>query len=88
MLSIGLAACATRATRPDPAVIAVKVPPAAPPASDLVCPVAPTGFPTDEVATLPPAVRDAAIRLATAYAAIASQVVRLIDFNAPGSCSS
>lgn len=86
MLSIGLAACATRA-KPDPAVIAVKVPPATPPASDLVCPVAPAGFPTDEVATLPPAVRDAAIRLAKAYAAVASQVSRLIDFHAPGSCA-
>lgn len=87
LLSIGLAACATRNPRPASAVVAVKVPPAAPPADLLACPIAPAGFPVDEIATLPPAIRVAAIRLAKAYAATASQLTRLIDHAAPGTCT-
>ena len=84
-LSIGLAGCATKAPA-EPAVLALKVGPPAPPADLIVCPVAPAGFPTDEVATLPPAVRAAAIRLAKAYAATAAQLSSLIDFTVPGTC--
>jgi hypothetical protein len=59
-----------------------------PSAELLACPVAPEGFPEDKVAQLPPEVRDAAIRLAQAYAAARSQLSRLIDWNSPGACGS
>jgi len=86
MLSIGLAACATRSPKPDPTIVAVKVPAPSPPPDLIACPIAPAGFPVDEIATLPPSVRDAAIRLAKAYAALADQLARLIDHTVPGTC--
>lgn len=86
MLLTGLAACASNPPA-KPVTVAVKVPPATPPANLLACPIAPIGFPVEETATLPPAVRAAAIRLAKAYAAAAGQLAQLIDFNAPGSCA-
>lgn len=85
-LSIGLAACATKAPPKSP-FVAVKVDRPPPPADLIACPLAPAGFPTDEVATLPPAVRAAAIRLAQAYSATASQLTRLIDHTVPGTCA-
>lgn len=85
-LSIGLAACATRPSAKPP-VVAVKVGAPPPPADLIACPIAPEGFPTDEVAILPPAVRASAIRLAKAYAATASQLTRLIDHTVPGTCA-
>jgi hypothetical protein len=66
-------------------VVAVKVE-STPPADVLACPVPPAGFPVDQVAQLPPEVREAAIRLAHAYAAARAQLVRLIDWNSPGAC--
>ncbi|HEX8446288.1 MAG TPA: hypothetical protein VF649_06705 [Sphingomonas sp.] len=68
-----------------PSAVAVATP-TRPPAELLACPVAPEGFPRDAEATMPPAVRFAAIRLATAYAALARQLGRLIDWNDPASC--
>ncbi|USI72717.1 hypothetical protein [Sphingomonas morindae] len=58
-----------------------------PPAELLRCPEPPPGFPEDEAATVPAPVRAAAIGLATAYAAIAAQLGRLIDWTAPGACA-
>ncbi|WP_454886170.1 hypothetical protein [Sphingomonas oryzagri] len=57
-----------------------------PPAELLACPVAPAGFPEDATATIPASVRAPAIALATAYAGLTLQLVRLINWNAPGSC--
>lgn len=86
-LSTALAACATRPPKaPPPAVVAVKVDAPKPPADLMACPVPPEGFPLDQVATLPPPVRAAAIRLARAYADAAGQLRRLIDFTDPGTC--
>jgi len=66
-------------------VVAVKVE-STPPADALACPVAPAGFPVDQVAELPAEVREAAIRLARAYVAARAQLVRLIDWHSPGAC--
>jgi len=63
-----------------PATIAIRD---TPPADLLVCPVAPAGFPEAATATLPPPVRAAAIRLATAYARVSSQLERLIGWVSP-----
>lgn len=57
-----------------------------PPAALLACPDAPAGFPADAQATMPPAVRFAAIRLATAYAALRDQLGRLIGWIDPAAC--
>jgi hypothetical protein len=84
-LSIALAGCAHRAERPAPAPIAVHVDDTPPP-DLLACPVAPAGFPIDAEATMPAPVRAAAIRLAAAYAAVAVQLQRLVNWHAPGSC--
>lgn len=87
MLSTALAGCAhLRADPPAPIAVAVAVKDL-PPAALLACPAAPDGFPADAQATMPPAVRFAAIRLATAYAALRDQLGRLIDWNAPGTCT-
>lgn len=69
-----------------PVAVAVATP-TRPPAELLACPVAPAGFPRDETATMPAATRFAAIRLASAYAAVASQLRRLIDWNDPAACA-
>lgn len=85
-LSIALAGCARLDSRPaTPAAVAVKVE-RLPPVDLLICPRALEGFPPDAVATMPPAVRFAAIRLATAYAATVDRLERLIRWEAPGSC--
>ena len=87
MLSTVLAACATRPPeRPAPAVHAVKVGGPIPPADLLVCPGPVDGFPLDEIATLPPAVRDAAIRVVRALADRTGQLKRLVDYHQPGTC--
>jgi len=87
MLSTALAGCAhLRADPPAPAAVAVAVKDT-PPSDLLVCPVAPEGFPVDAQATMPPAVRFAAIRLATAFAAVRAQLDRLIEWHAPASCT-
>lgn len=86
MLSTSLQACAGRATRPQPAIVAVAVPAALPPAELTACPIAPVGFPGDRIAVMPPEVRSAAIRLAQAYAASANQLARLINWSVPGAC--
>ena len=59
-----------------------------PPADLTACPVRPIGFPIDAEATMPPAVRAAAIRLAQAYAATVDQLERLIAWTAPAPCAS
>lgn len=58
-----------------------------PPADLLVCPASPAGFPEDQAAAIPPAVRDAAVRVLTAYHAVSTQLERLIEWNSPGACS-
>lgn len=85
VLSIGLQACAHPSAKPDPTVVAVKVE-STPPAELLACPEVPVGFPEDKAAEMPPEVRDAAIRLARAYAVARAQLVRLISWNSPGAC--
>lgn len=67
-------------------MVAVKVDAPKPPADLLACPVAVEGFPRDQVATMPPAVREAVIRLARGYFDLSSQLRRLIDFSEPGTC--
>jgi hypothetical protein len=74
------------ANLPAPPVAVAVETPKQPPAELLACPVAPEGFPRDASAKMPPAVRFAAIRLASAYAAVASQLRRLIDWNDPTAC--
>jgi hypothetical protein len=71
------------ADRPRPPAV---VPPIRPPAELLACPVAPKAFPREATATIPSAVRAAAIGLAGAYAAVADQLRRLIDWNDPAAC--
>lgn len=86
-LSISLAACAHRPAEPPPApqvkVVRVKD---TPPAELTVCPVRPVGFPLDAEATMPPAVRSAAIRLSKAFAATVDQLERLIAFDTGSPC--
>lgn len=85
-LSIALAGCARPAIEPrTPAAVAVAVE-RSPPAGLLACPARPEGFPPDQVAMMPPAVRFAAIRLATAYAAATAQLERLIAWETDTPC--
>lgn len=85
-LSIALPGCARLQNKPTaPAAVALKVDDA-PPADLLVCPVRPEGFPPESVAMMPPAVRFAAIRLATAYAAAVDRLERLIAWETAASC--
>lgn len=88
MLSTALAGCAHRPADigPAPTVVAVKVADT-PDADLLICPTAPDGFPLDVWATMPPAVRSAAIRLAEAYAATRTQLERLIGWENPPGCA-
>ena len=60
MLSIMLAGCAHDSAEP-PRTVAIAVRDV-PPAELTTCPVPPEGFPVDQAATMPPAVRAAAIR--------------------------
>jgi len=86
LLSIALAGCAHRPAEPlppPPIAIAVKD---VPPAELLACPVPPAGFSEDAAATIPPVDRSAAMALALAYAGVSLQLVRLINWNSPGSC--
>lgn len=86
MLLIALPGCARLAAEHSPpAAVAVKVEDR-PPADLLVCPARPEGFPPDAVAMMPPAVRFAAIRLATAYAAATAQLERLIGWETATPC--
>ena len=87
MLSTNLGACAHPiADAPSP-VVAIPIRDT-PPAELTACPTAPIGFPADEEswAVLPPAIRDATIRLAAGYAATRDQLGRLIGWVAPGAC--
>jgi hypothetical protein len=54
-----------------------------PPAELTACPVAPEGFPVDQLAVMPAPVRRAAIRLATAYRQVTDQLDRLITWSSP-----
>lgn len=89
MLSISLVGCAHRPAEitPPPQAVVIRVKDT-PPADLTACPVRPTGFPVDAEATMPPAVRAAAIRLAQAYAATVDQLERLIAWTAPAACVS
>lgn len=73
---------------PPPRTIGVAVKDT-PPAELIRCPDRPEGFPTDEGswAVVPPAIRAAAIRLATAFAASTAQLERLIEWESPGACA-
>lgn len=85
-LLTALVACARPDREPPaPAVLAVPVKDS-PPADLLACPAAIQGFPLDETAMMPPAVRMAATRLATGYAGIRAQLVRLIEWHRPVAC--
>jgi len=90
---MALQACAHRGTEPvptalvpDPVAVVVK---ATPPAELLRCATRPAGIPEDPalIAQIPTAVRAGIIRMATAFGANAAQLDRLIDWNAPGSCT-
>jgi hypothetical protein len=87
MLSTALAGCATRPPKPPaPTVHAVKVGGPTPSADLLVCPGPVDGFPLDEIATLPPRVRDAAIRVVKSLAERTAHLKQLIEFHEPGTC--
>ncbi len=85
LLSIALQACAHRAADPAPTAVAVEIRDT-PPAELLACPVRPEGFPLDSVATLPKAVREAAMRLAHAYADVTDRLERLIGWHGVDNC--
>lgn len=92
LLSITLPGCARpRDDRPAlaPLPIAVKVEPPRPPAALLACADRPAGLPEDPdlIAQIPTRLRAAIIRLARAFGANADRQDRLIDWNAPGTCS-
>jgi hypothetical protein len=86
LLSIALAACGPRTSRPaTPAAIAIEARVPAP--AELVgCPVRARGFAAGAEATIPPAVRVTMIGLATGYAAVVSQLERLIAWETGRSC--
>jgi hypothetical protein len=88
MLLTTLPGCAHRAADPSPApaIVTVKVKDVAP-AELTRCPERPEGFPADATAVVGDPVRAAIIRLAQSYAAVIGQLERLIEWNAPGSCS-
>lgn len=88
-LSIILQGCATTGGKPatsSSTVVAVKVEDL-PPADLLHCPDPPAGFPAGAAAVMPADVRAALIRLASGYGQLSDQLVRLIEYVAPGSCS-
>lgn len=85
LLSTALAGCATPAKAPPSTAIAAEAR-VAPSADMLVCPTPPEGFPRDADATMSPPVRFAAIRLATAYAAVVTQLERLIGWETGKPC--
>lgn len=58
----------------------------APPAELLRCPDRPEGFPPDQWAVIPEAVRSAIIRLAQAFAGNAARQERLIEFERGKPC--
>ena len=59
-----------------------------PPAELTACAKRPEGLPEDPalIAQIPTRIRAAIIRLARAFATNASQLDRLVEWNAPGSC--
>jgi hypothetical protein len=87
-LSTSLGACTHPIADTPAPVVAIPIRDT-PPAELTACPIAPIGFPADEEswAVLPPAIRDATIRLAAAYATTRDQLGRLIDWLAPGACA-
>lgn len=87
-LSTSLAGCAHPIADLPPPVVAIPIRDT-PPAELTICPQTPIGFPADAQswAILPPAIRDATIRLAAGYAATRDQLGRLIGWVAPGACA-
>jgi hypothetical protein len=90
LLSTALPGCAHRIVevpveKKVPVVVAVKDPP---PAELTRCAERPQGLPENKavLAQIPTPVRAAIIRIARAFAANASQLDRLIDWTAPGTC--
>lgn len=88
LLSTTLPGCARRAVEvpiaaPVPVAVPVKD---TPPAELLQCPPAPAGFPLDATAEMPPTVRSATIRVAKALRDTRDRLLRLIEWNAPGTC--
>lgn len=90
LLSTALPGCAPR----PPVKVEVPVPVAVPvkdtpPAELLHCAVKPEGLPEDPalVAQIPTRARAGIIRLARAFGANASQLDRLIEWAAPGTCT-
>lgn len=74
---------------PAPAPIAVKVDAPRPPADLLACADRPEGLPEDPdlIAQIPTRLRAGIIRMARAFGANADRLDRLIDWNAPDTCS-
>lgn len=86
-LSIGLQACSRAHVNSTPAPVAIPVDThAAPPSELLRCPERPEGFPAGAWAVMPEAVRDAAIRLAQAFAGNADRQERLIEWERGKPC--
>lgn len=92
LLSTALPGCVHRiievpVEKPVPVAVPVKD---TPPAELTRCADKPAGLPESKVvlAQIPTPVRAAIIRIARAFAANAQQLDRLIDWTAPGTCSS
>ena len=89
LLSTALPGCAHRAEiveKPVPVAVPVKD---TPPAELLTCAERPEGLPEDPqlVAQMPTRLRAGVIRLARAFATVAGRLDRLVDWNAPGTCT-
>ena len=90
LLSMALPGCARNADLgvevPVPVAVEVKT---MPPAELLRCAERPEGLPEDPalIAQIPTSIRAGIIRMATAFGANAQQLDRLVDWNAPGSCT-
>ena len=91
LLSIALPACARRHAdlAPPPPPVAVKIEAPRPPADLLGCADRPAGLPEDAdmIAQIPTRLRAGIIRMARAFGANADRLDRLIDWNAPATCS-
>ncbi len=89
LLSTALPGCTHRAEiveKPVPVAVPVKD---TPPAELLVCAERPEGLPEDPqlVAQMPTRLRAGVIRLARAFAIVTARLDRLIEWNAPGTCT-
>jgi len=91
LLSTALPGCAQRVVevavdKPVPVAVPIK---ATPPAELTRCAERPQGLPEDPalIAQIPTSIRAGIIRMARAFAGNASQLDRLVNWNAPGTCA-